>query len=189
MGDNESDNKAILAHWHYEPGEWEHFIVSEWAKVQSQLKRFVYGFALVLLAVPIFVAGVIFLSSGSLGAPIGVVILEILAIVVWGGIALTNYNAKRRWLALLRTVSPEIVVTSDFVVYGGADYLIYPYHQIQPLWRIVRTRTETEADGPQTIWIEISYAVARNYGEAFRIPVPHGHENEGVAVAGRLQGR
>lgn len=183
MGDNES----TLAHWLYERGEWEQFITKECARYMDEFRRSSYGLAFFLLAILILAAFLSFQSSGLSGAVSSALwILPFLGLgaVFIYGISYINYTSRRRRLDVLRRLPPEIVVTRGFVTYGGSDYTINPYHRIQPLGRNIRATTQ--AEDSETMWIEVSYAIARNYGEPFRIPVPHGHETEGLEVARRL---
>jgi hypothetical protein len=175
-----SVDQTELAHWYYTPEEWDRYINGEWERFSKRFVRSGIVLAAVALAFLVFVGIASFMSSGLVAAVAGVLLLGTPIAIVLGGLAFINYHAEQNRCKVMRSLPPEIVVTTRFLVFGGGDYLKTNMYKAltgqQAVWMRI------EGGTPPTLRIDVTEWMSRWVADKFLLPIPPGHENEARKV-------
>jgi len=172
--------QGVLAHWSYSADEWNRFVDGEWERFRFRFCRSGIFLALGLAAFLTFVGVMSFIASGPAASLFGVLAFGLPGAMVLGGLGFANYHAQQNRCALLRTLPPEIVITANFVIFGGNDYLkTNMYKRLtgqQAVWARI------EGNPPAILRIDIVEWMARGVPDEVRLPIPTGQEKEAQAV-------
>lgn len=176
-----SKSERTLAHWEYEPYEWEYFVWGEWRRVKAEIQL---RYRLLLGAVAVFLVTLTLTTLFNSDFLSALIILGVLGVPSLGVVAATykiNYEIKRSWYKELHRATPEVTITADAVIYGNPDYtstrLIKSLQDV-----VVRTRVDIEDGDFGMIAFRVNTLSSNRGPEIINVLIPKGKEDEAYAL-------
>ena len=176
---------AVLAHWYYEPGEWEYFVDSMRAAAMRRI-RIQFGQLAAIYFLIILLVAWIFAPSGWLTTIIALVGLGVPIAAVFAALFFWGYNKEVRWREQLRTLPPQVFITRDHVVFGGPEYVGTSMSKATKrpavgLWVRVDTRKEP------ALCFTLTHYLRQSYREEIRVLIPKGRNKEAQRIVAHFR--
>lgn len=176
-----------LAHWYYEPYEWEYFVRADWTKAKQNLQRRYRLFAVIGLFIALFAGFLGIISASWFGAIVGFVWMGLPCAMFGGAAYLVDSRMRRGWYRRLRKASPEVIVTTEAVVFGGPNYTMTGLIKaIRGLGRSVQVSTDEGDFGFLTF--NVTSYLFRSGTEQVNVLIPKGKEDEAARLAEEFNG-